>query len=356
MSIKRVGVLLRKEFVHGSRSFIFVFAIVVPVVLTLLLTLVFGSIFAGKPALGLVDEGDSQMVPMAQELNSIIVRVYDSREELRAEVANGRIDMGLVLPAGFDADVQSGDTFTLDALLWGESQLQDRAVLGTAVAAITRDINGQQSPVDIETIILGEGASVPWEKRLLPFVVLMTALIGGLMVPATSLVEEKQKRTLGGITITPLSLGEVYTAKGLVGVILTIIMTIIILVMNQALGAQPLLLVSVLALGGVMAAAFGVLLGALASDINTLFATIKGLGIFLYAPALLDMFPNLPGWVNTVKFFFPTYYIIEPVIQISQNNAGLSDVGLELAILLALILVLIGAITAVSRSPRLKLA
>lgn len=356
MSLRRIGVLLQKELVHGSRSFIFIFALVVPIVLTLLLTLVFGTIFSGTPKLGLVDEGQSEFVTLAQDLAAVTVRIYDTPAEMRDAAARGAIDLGMVLPANFDEQVTSGTEFEVTAYAWGESKMQHRAILGTAVATLIRDMTGAEPPFEVVTTTLGDGANVPWETRLLPFVVLMTVLLGGIMMPATSLVEEKQKRTLTGITITPLSYGETYVAKGLVGVVLTIVMTVIVLVMNQALGERPLLLIGALALGGIMAATFGVLLGSLVSDINTLFATIKGLGILLYAPAIIDMFPSLPAWVDTTKLFFPTYYIINPVIQISQNNASFADVGLELGILAVLILALMGVIVGLSQRTELQLA
>jgi ABC-2 type transport system permease protein len=70
-------------------------------------------------------------------------------------------------------------------------------------------------------------------------------------------------------------------------------------------------------------------------DINTLFATIKSLGIFLYAPGFVYIFPDLPQWIGRI---FPTYYIIQPVLEVSQNNAGLAEVAPELGILIGLIL------------------
>jgi hypothetical protein len=36
----------------------------------------------------------------------------------------------------------------------------------------------------------------------------------------------------------------------------------------------------------------GIILGVLVKDISTLFTVIKSLGIFLYAPAFIFMFPN----------------------------------------------------------------
>ena len=165
------------------------------------------------------------------------------------------------------------------------------------------------------------------------------------MVPATSLVEEKQKRTLRALTITPSSLGEVYFSKGLLGAILSIVMGVLILALNRALGGQIALLLGALAMGAVMSAAFGVLLGAFMKDINTLFATIKGMGLFLYAPAIVYLFPAIPEWIAQI---FPTYYLIQPVMEIAQQGAGFAEVAPELAILAGLIVVLIAAIGVVS--------
>jgi ABC-2 type transport system permease protein len=123
----------------------------------------------------------------------------------------------------------------------------------------------------------------------------------------------------------------------------------VILALNRVFGSQPLLLVGLLALGAVMAAVFGVLLGAFVKDINTLFATIKGLGIFLYAPAIIYLFPSLPEWAGRL---FPTYYMIAPVVAVSQQGATWIDVQADVAVLVLLILALIALAAYVARRAR----
>ncbi|MEZ4592129.1 MAG: ABC transporter permease [Chloroflexota bacterium] len=349
MSLRRVAILLGKEFSRGPRNFIFIFALVVPIVLSLVLSLLFGTFFSGKPKLGVADLGDSALVTQASASDSILLSEYASDAALREAVAAGVVDMGLVLPVGFDTAVQTGDTVALNAYLWGESLLQNRAILGTSLAVWIRTIAGQEKPVEIVATTLGDETAVPWEDRLLPFVVLITIMIGGIMVPATSLVDEKMKRTLTAITTTPTSAEEVYLAKGLLGVIIGVVMGVVILAMNRAFGSQPLLLVGLLALGGVMASAFGILLGMLLKDINSLFATIKGIGILLYAPAFVYLFPSLPQWVGRI---FPTYYIIGPIMDVTQKGASFGDVAPDVAILIAIILLLVGVVALLSRRAR----
>lgn len=352
MTLRHVLILLGKELSRGPRNFVFIFAIVVPVVLTLVVSLLFGTLFSGKPQLGIVDEGQSRLPALAQEVSSIQVQRFETAESLRDAVSRGQVDLGLVLPAGFDAQVNSGEAGSLTAYLWGESLLRDRAVLGTAVVVLLRDLAGQEPLVEIVMTTIGDGADVPWNERLTPFIVLMTIILGGSMVPATSLVNEKQKHTLRAVTITPASLGEVLLAKGLLGAILSFVMGVVILALNRGFGAQPGLLLLVLGLSAMAAAVFGVLLGAFVKDINTLFATIKAIGILLYAPAFLYFFPDPPRWVEIAAYFFPTYYMIAPIVEIGQNGAGWADLAGEMAVLVGIILLLVGVTAvAVRRAP-----
>ncbi len=346
MSITRVFTLLRKEFSSGLRNFMFIFSIVIPIVLTLVISLLFGTLFLGQPKMGLADEGRSQIVENARKLEGVALKTYPSEAALKDAVASGAVEVGMLLPDGFDELVQSGKTAPLTVYVFGESILRNRAILATSIASLIRDLTGETAPVEISTTLVGDTESLPWEQRLLPFIVLMTIVLGGVMVPATLLVNEKQHQTLNALTVTPSTLSEVFLAKGLLGVLVSTVMGVVILVLNRALGDQVALLITVLALGAAMSAAFGVLMGALVKDINTLFATIKAIGILLYAPALVYLFPGIPEWVGRI---FPTYYMIQPVVEIVQEGGSWAEVAPELGILIGLILLLIVGVGLVTR-------
>jgi ABC-2 type transport system permease protein len=346
MNLRRVAVLVGKEFAQGSRGFMFIFAILVPLVLSLVISLVFGNFFSGKPRLGIADEGGSQMIPKATAVDTLIVREYGSSDDLRQAVEAGAIDAGIVLPPGFDDSLAGQEAAQLTAYIWGGSLLKDRAILGATLAFLLRDLSGFEVPVEVVTTTLGEGEGIPWQERLLPLIVLMAVVLGGTMVPATSLVEEKQKRTLRALVITPTSLGEVFVAKGVVGFTLSMIVALVTLALNEAFGPQPLLLVAVLALGTILATTFGLLLGVSLKDMETLFATVKASGLLLYAPAFLYLFPEIPEWIGRL---FPTYYLLAPVIELSQRGAAWSDIALDVYILIGLIVVLVAIVVVAVR-------
>jgi ABC-2 type transport system permease protein len=351
MSVRRVLVLLVKELLMGPKNMIFIFALVVPLVITLLINLLVGTFFSGKPRLGVADAGESMLVEKARELDGLLLREYTSAELLKEAVSVGAVDVGLVLPAGFDQQLIQGQPVELSAYVWGESLLKDRAMLGTTIATQLREIAGQEAPVVINMETLGEGESLPWEKRLMPLVVMMTLVFGGSLIPATSLVEEKQKRTLSAVITTSTSLAEIFVSKGLLGMLIAIFMSLLILVINQALGSNPLLLIGLLLLGAIMAATYGVILGAFIKDINTLFAVNKATGILLYAPVFLYIFPGIPQWIGRI---FPTYYMIAPVFEVSQRGAGWAQIQRDVIVLVLIILVLMGIVAYITQLARRK--
>ncbi len=335
MNPRRVGILLFREVVQGPKGFVFIFAVIVPLLMSFVLLLVFGTLFEEKPRLGIADAGDSQLVHSAAAMDAFTLQPYASDAALREATALGQVDVGVVLPPDFDERVSSGQATTMIAYIWGESMLKDRAALGAALGVWVRQIAGQTSPVDIVTTVLGESPVLPWEDRLLPFVVMMAVIFGGTMIPASSLVTEKQRRTLAALAVTPATMGDIYVAKGLVGVVISTLMALVILALNRALGTSTALLAGVLALGAILAAELGILIGMLVQDINSLFATLKVTGLLLYAPAVVHMFPEIPEWIGRG---FPTYYLIQPVIEISQHGAHLTDVAWQLGVLVILII------------------
>lgn len=338
MSIRRVAILLGKDFKYGSKGFVFIMAIVAPILISLVLNLVFGTFFSQTAKLGINDQGDSLLVNIVLASDSVRTRTYASADDLMRAVEAGAVDMGVSLPENFDEDALSGNSIVLPAYVWGESLAKNRGILLASINSAVRQLAGQEVPVHIETTTLGDAQSVPWSDRLLPLVLLYAVTIGGIMVPASLMVDEKQKHTLTALAITPTTQGDILAAKGLMGVILALVMSIVILLMNQAFGVQTGLLMIVLGLGAVLAALFGLVLGALVKEINTLFATIKGIGILLYAPVFVYMFPQIPQWIGKI---FPTYYIVQPVVEISQQGGAWSDIVFEVSILAGLIVLML---------------
>ena len=56
-------------------------------------------------------------------------------------------------------------------------------------------------------------------------------------------------------------------------------------------------------------------------------------GILLFAPAIVYMFPQIPEWIGKI---FPTYYALQPVVELSLGGGGWSDIAVNVFILIAI--------------------
>lgn len=336
MNLKRVGTLIKNEILHGPKDVILVMAVVMPILLALFVNLAFGDIFTDRAKLGVFDEGESQLVSVLESAESVTLKSYDNEADLRAATASGSVDMGIVLPDDFDATSQTG-TIRLKAYVWGESLAKNRAVIPVVLTDAVREITGSELPVDIETVALGDESSLPWSDRLLPLTVLMAVFFGGMMLPASSIINEKQRRTLEALHITPATVGDIFIAKGIIGAVLATFMGVLTLAISTSFGGSPLALILVLALGAIMAAEIGLIAGAFIKDMNTLFAIWKFGGLLLFGPAIVFMFPQIPSWVG---YIFPTFYVIKPVVDLSVSGLSFGSVAVYVGILAAIIVVM----------------
>jgi ABC-2 type transport system permease protein len=135
-------------------------------------------------------------------------------------------------------------------------------------------------------------------------------------------------------------------AKLVLGTVLAFLMAIVTLVINRAVGSNPVDLVVVLFLAALYCGMWGLVFGAVSKDSTVLYSLIKGLGLFLFAPVIFYLFPNWPQWIAKL---FPTYWIIEPIFQVSIMGARLGDVWLEIVVSIAIIIALIPLIMLLSR-------
>lgn len=336
MSLKRIWAMIKAEVFHGPKDVILVIAVVMPILLALFVNLAFGDIFTDRAKLGIYNEGHSALASKLESTGSISVRTYQNEADLRAAALNGVIDMGMVLPADFDNKLAAG-TVNLKAYVWGESLAKNRAVIPLALSEAIRELTNAELPVNIETVPLGDVSSLPWSDRLLPLTVLIAVFYGGMMLPASSLIHEKQRRTLEALNVTPATIGDIFIAKGIIGSVLAILMGVLTLAISASFGASPLALVLVLLLGAILAAEIGLLAGAFIKDINTLFAFWKFGGFLLFGPAIVFMFPQIPSWVG---YIFPTFYVIKPVTDLSILGLGFGSVALYVGILVVIIIVM----------------
>ena len=329
MSLARTLTILLKDLRLGPRSPIFLWALIYPAVITLVVQVVFGNLFESRPRMAVVDQGRSEIALQMSKLEDIEVTLLKSVPDLKQRVEGNDFDAGLVLKDGFDSAMRSGQKPLLEFYIGGESLASDRIVLAVTTLDIVRKVEGKVPPVEVEVHALGDPQALSLSIRLLPMMILFALLIAGMFVTAFGLVDEREKKTLAAVLVTPVKLSEILAAKAGLGFILAVLMAYVTLLLNGAQGAQSGALFIALMVAGLMSVEFGLIYGTVAKDSRTLFTLMKTLNIFLLAPVIFYIFPEWPQWIAKL---FPTYWLINPIFEIAIKNAKLTDVGFELGI------------------------
>jgi ABC-2 type transport system permease protein len=178
-------------------------------------------------------------------------------------------------------------------------------------------------------------------------------LIAAVFLPSFSLADEREKHTLDALVVSPVKLSEVVIAKGILGFVLAIAMAIVTLWLNGALDADVVPLLVVLLIAGVLLVEIGLIYGTVSKDITAVFTLIKGTAFLLLAPTIFYIFPDWPQWIARI---FPTYWVINPVYEVTINGAGLGSVWGELLIAVGVIVVLGFLVQLLTRRLGTKLA
>lgn len=334
----RVATMLGRELKLGPRSPVVLLAVALPILMTLVVSAVFGNLLVAEPRLGIYDAGSSAVTEAAKQIDGTSVTEYASESDAREAVASHNVDAALLLPTDFDEALRAGGPVEVTYLVSGQSLASDRAVLAAALTSIFREVAGEESAVEVTTSVVGDEDYVPLGDRVIPFLVVYALVVAALFVPAASILDERVKGTLNALLVTPVSIRQFLAAKAIFAGALSLALGILTLVINRAFGEQPAVMVISLILGTVMLVELGLVLGLWASDMNTLYTWIKAGGILIVLPGLLALFPNLPTWIAQIA---PTYYFLQPIYDASLNGAGLSDVWPELAVAAAICLALL---------------
>jgi ABC-2 type transport system permease protein len=344
--------IVRKDLRLGPRSPIFLWVLILPVLITLVLQLAFGSLFDPEPRLGIVDLGSSEITAAAGALDGIELTVVDDEETLLRMVEDNDLDGGLVLPAGFDDQLRAGDRPVLELYVGGESIASDRIVLAVTALDLVRGVEGSAPPVAIDVTSFGE-EQLPVSLRLIPAIVTYALVVAAVFLPSFSLADEREHGTIRALAISPARLSEIVAAKGVVGFLLAIPMAVFTLWLNGALKVQALPLVVVLVVGGLMMVEIGLIYGTAAANVTGVFTLIKGTGVLLLGPSIFYIFPDWPAWIAKV---FPTYWVINPIFEVTVGGSGLNGIWTELGIALGIIAVLLVPLGLLTRRLSRRLA
>ncbi len=333
--------IITKDVTQGLRSSMFIFVLVSPFIYTFVIGMIFGGFGQGEPSLGIVDLGRSDFVSMIRSSKALVTRVYASESGLLNAVESKAVDAGIVLAPDFDDALLRGQSPQIILRFSGRSYASHRLSIQNTLTKLVRQMAGQEVPVSFNITILGSEEALSMRDRVTPFIFLAVIMISGFFLTSLGIVEEREEKTISAVSVTPVTIAEFIASKATLGYLMALAATTLTFVLNGVTSLSYLsLLMPFLLLGGAFAVSIGIIFGVHLDNSTELMGMAKGINFLLFAPALVILFPGIPQWIAR---FFPTYYIIYPIMRVSILGAGWADVWQDFVVLVVIVAVIVAA-------------
>ncbi|MBN1438820.1 MAG: ABC transporter permease [Anaerolineales bacterium] len=268
----------------------------------------------GSPPSAVVfDEGKSAAFREAVgEIDGRLVAAA-SREDMEMRVVEATgIWIGFVLPADFDALVQSRAEIRLEAYAahWAdpEKTAQDAVHFSEQLSLA--------ASTDVKITMAEEGLYPSADSSGRPLInlltqILMLAVVGFAIVPLL-FVEEKESRTMDILRVSPAGYVQILVGKLLAGMTYGLFVGIVIALMNLKQIVHWDVLALTLFLGALFVVSVGTLVGVLADSPTAAAFWGSPLFILVVLPLLFETFlvGVWPAWLTDLLSWFPTSVIM----------------------------------------------
>ncbi len=340
-----VFAIARKDLVDALKNMYLLFAIILPIAMSLLFRVLFPSDAGSSGSGGMLDivindPGKSQLVQYLTDSKQFSMFFVGSADEVKAQVDKDKLG-GLVIPANFDNDVKAGKMPELRVYYnSGRGGLRQSAFYEMVQSGL-RSVAGQALPARIifsETADATAGAATSASSfnlssfYLLLFLIMSLTMVGVFIVPYI-LVEEKEKATLKAILVSPATYTDVVLGKGLVGLFYALLVAAILLVMNNGLTGNVLVTVSAIVLGSTLLVLVGLLMGAAFKQLTQVNSWSSIVMLVLMIPGMFGDFLPPPEPIATAMKLVPTHYLAAAVTQGMNNTATLTSSLINLGVL-----------------------
>ncbi len=264
--------------------------------------------------------------------DGVVLQDWPSEDALRAAVAAGDVQAGIVLPPDMTQQIMAGKKPQVRLYLAAELPAEFREMYQMLVREVAFLVGGR--PLDIETQeeVLGPdlaGQQIPPRRRMLPLLAVFALLMETLGL-ASLISSEVESGTLRALLVTPVRVPDLFLSKGIVGVGLAFAQAVLLMAITGGLNRQPLIILLALLLGAAMVTGLAFLVASVARD----FMSVIGYGmvavILLAIPGVAVALPGfISGWVRIL----PSHYLVDTVHRAVNFDAGWADLGLNLVVL-----------------------
>lgn len=240
-------------------------------------------------------------------------RILRSREELTREVEKTRSGIGIVV----EGDLEN-PRFTV--IHQGTEAPENLNLLDATLEGLVRVMRGAESPTgsDIEYLRPRAGATpVPFNKGLVPLIVVFEVVMFGFMVVAVMVFEEKQEGSIRAIRVSPARPLEYILSKASVNVLLALVYGALVVTFTVGPGVDYPRLFLLIGAAALLMTLVSLSVAVFFGNVSEfLFVAIVFMAVFSlpmvsyllpsFAPAFVTWIPSFPVVFGVREILFPT--------------------------------------------------
>jgi ABC-2 type transport system permease protein len=307
MNFRIIRALFLKDLQDSVKNYQVLLMVATPIVLSLL----FSNIFSESknktlvPKIGVLgNPGFPLLERFSNDKFGVKLTFFQTREELEAKIIEGEIGFGLILPPSANLKERDGRKPQLGIIYPAEAP---ESAVERIQAALEREVRHALQlpapPMPIEIVMSPVGgerkAGHSFGGDLFPMLVLMSmGMIGFLALPL-AFVEEKEKRTLYALFLTPVSSGELILGKSLFSFTLILMTVGAMVVLNQCWPGSPGFFLVFTLLGAALCIFVGLIIAMVAHNQ----ASVNALGTTVFM--FFQLIPNLSQTSDILKSLSP---------------------------------------------------
>ena len=316
MSFYSIFAILLKDLIDVTRSKAVWISLATPVVLSLLFTCAF-SYSDSLPGIGYYDNGKSGFFDFLKKTRVFSIKSLKNKEEGPASLNDKDCLLVIILPEHFDEDLLKNSQPAVRILI-NEPALKGSEILLMELFELMRVYAKQPFPmqVKIEKIYKpGRGGTLQY---ILPLWILLT-IMGSLVITTSSLIEEKDRKTLDALLVSPASIYDFITGKALLGIILSFSSASLLLGLNRSLTGNLPVVFSMLLLGGIFFSFWGVFVAFISPSQSTANSINSLVFICLMVPIVLSENSKL---LRRLSGCLPSYYLVDGITKGLEGNCS----------------------------------
>ena len=290
-----------------------------------------------------------------------VVEVMDSLSDAKARVDSGEVKAAIILPSDYDDDStqQKGVTLYLDSSDQMASQILESSTQGifyrlsNMVAASQTSVSTQDANVtpslghslnnfkdDISLHINRIYGNIKYIDFLVPAILGMTIMMSCMMGMGSTIAGERETGELARLFMTPTSVATVIGGKIAAKLLIELVRALILIFMavllfNVSIKGGFLQTFIVLVIGALCFVGFGIMLSARTSTQEDYAQISLPFSMpMMFVSGVFYPIETMPWILQKLAYIFPLTYLNDAMRGIMLKGQTLSDVWLDLVVLL----------------------